>query len=311
MQFALLFPGQGSQSVGMLDAFQGDSVVRETFDSAKRVLGLDLWELAMRGPEEEIGRTEVTQPLMLTSGVALYRHWAAAGGPAPSVAAGHSLGEYSALVAAGCLRFEDALPLVRERALAMQEAVPRGVGAMAAILGLEAAEVVSICARAAQQERVEAVNFNEPRQTVIAGHVEAVERAMAAALDGGAKRAVRLSVSAPFHSSLLRPASIRLANALAKIELARPNICVINNVDVESPVEPAAIVDALIRQAAAPVRWVETMQAIEQAGVKLVAECGPGKVLTGLVKRCAKGIGVLSLASPEEVKKSIQALSGL
>ncbi|GMU48687.1 MAG: malonyl CoA-acyl carrier protein transacylase [Candidatus Desulfobacillus denitrificans] len=290
MKFALVFPGQGSQSLGMMAAYGDSTIVRGTFDEASAALGRDLWQLATSGPAEALNQTVNTQPLMLTAGIAVYRLWQEKGGQLPSMVAGHSLGEYSALVAAGVLRFEDAVPLVELRAKAMQEAVPAGEGAMAAILGLDAAVVKAVCEECSQGQIVEAVNFNTPEQTVIAGHAAAVQRAADAAKARGAKRAVMLPVSAPFHCSLMRPAAERLRQRLADLPVSAPHIPVVNNADVACPMEPQAIKDALVRQAASPVRWVETMQAMANQGISHVYECGPGKVLAGLVKRCADGL---------------------
>ncbi|MCF8149138.1 MAG: ACP S-malonyltransferase [Burkholderiaceae bacterium] len=290
MTFAIVFPGQGSQSLGMMAAYGDSPVIRATFDEASAALGRDLWQLVAEGPAEALNQTVNTQPLMLTAGVAVYRLWLEKGGVPPVLVAGHSLGEYSALVAAGVLQLKDAVPLVELRAKAMQAAVPAGEGAMAAVMGLDAASVIDACAEAAQGQVVQAVNFNEPKQTVIAGHKAAVERAAELVKAKGAKRALLLPVSAPFHCSLMQPAAEALKARLAELTLKVPQFPVINNVDVVSVSDPAAIKDALVRQAASPVRWVETMQAIESAGVNQVLECGPGKVLSGLVKRCVEGI---------------------
>ncbi len=305
MSFAFVFPGQGSQSVGMMAAYGDSPVVRATFDEASAALGEDLWTMVAEGPAEKLALTVNTQPIMLTAGVAVWRLWESLGGKTPSVVAGHSLGEYSALVAAGALTLADAVPLVRLRAAAMQEAVPAGTGAMAAILGLDDAGIAAACAEAAQGEVVEPVNFNAPGQTVIAGHKGAVERACEACKARGAKRAVLLPVSAPFHSSLLKPAADRLAVALADIAVAAPAIPVINNVDVTIETDPARIKDALVRQAAKPVRWVEIIQKMAAMGVTTAAECGPGKVLAGLTKRCADGITGVALADAESVNTNI------
>jgi len=269
----------------MLNGFGDNPVVRETVAEASEAIGIDLARMIAEGPKEELDLTTNTQPVMLTAAVATWRAWLAAGGPAPALVAGHSLGEYSALVAAGSLAFADAVPLVRFRAQAMQEAVPVGQGGMAAILGLSDDDVRAACAEAAQGEVVEPVNFNAPAQVVIAGHKAAVERACEAAKARGAKRALVLPVSAPFHSSLLRPASLRLQDYMAGLQFAAPSIPLINNVDVAIVTDPAAIRDALVRQAASPVRWVETMQKFASEGVTHVIECGPGKVLAGLTKR--------------------------
>lgn len=282
---AFVFPGQGSQAIGMLNGFAGNAVVKQTLDEASDALQFDLGKLIAEGPKTDLDLTTNTQPVMLACAVAFYRAWLAAGGAAPTIVAGHSLGEYSALVAAGVIRFADAVPLVRFRAQAMQEAVPVGQGGMAAILGLSDDDVRAACAQAAQGEVVEPVNFNAPAQVVIAGHKAAVERACEAAKAKGAKRALSLPVSAPFHSSLLKPASDRLRDYLLGVEFAAPVIDLVNNVDVAIVQDPLAIKDALVRQAASPVRWVESVQKIAASGVTHVIECGPGKVLTGLVKR--------------------------
>jgi [acyl-carrier-protein] S-malonyltransferase len=284
-QLAFVFPGQGSQAIGMLNGFAGNPVVADTIAEASDALALDLGKLIAEGPKEDLDLTTNTQPVMLASAVAFYRAWVAAGGTLPSLVAGHSLGEYSALVAAGVIDFKDAVPLVRFRAQAMQEAVPVGQGGMAAILGLSDDDVRAVCAEAAQGEIVEPVNFNAPAQVVIAGHQAAIERACEAAKAKGAKRALPLPVSAPFHSSLLKPASDRLREHLAQLTFLQPAIPVINNVDVAIVNDPAAIKEALVRQAASPVRWVETVQKMAASGITRVVECGPGKVLTGLVKR--------------------------
>ncbi|MEY5002711.1 MAG: ACP S-malonyltransferase [Burkholderiaceae bacterium] len=282
---AFVFPGQGSQAIGMLNGFADNPVVRDTISEASEVLQLDLAKLIAEGPKESLDLTTNTQPVMLASAVAFYRAWVAAGGALPALVAGHSLGEYSALVAAGVIEFRDAVPLVRFRAQAMQEAVPVGQGGMAAILGLSDDDVRAACAEAAQGEVVEPVNFNAPAQVVIAGHKAAVERACEVAKSKGAKRALPLPVSAPFHSSLLKPASDRLREYLAGVEFSVPRIQLINNVDVAIESDAVAIKDALVRQAAAPVRWVESVQKMSALGITRVIECGPGKVLSGLVKR--------------------------
>jgi [acyl-carrier-protein] S-malonyltransferase len=296
MSFAFVFPGQGSQSVGMMAAYGDVSIVRSTFNEASEALGDDLWAMVEQGPAEVLTQTVNTQPVMLTAAIAAWRLWLDKGGRKPAVLAGHSLGEYSALVAAGVISFADAVPLVRLRAAAMQEAVPVGTGAMAAILGLDTAGIVTACAEAAQGEVVEPVNFNANGQTVIAGHKAAVERAMDACKARGAKMAKALPVSAPFHSSLIRPAADKLAVRLAELTLNAPAIPVINNVDVAIESDPERIKDALIRQAYNPVRWVETIQTMAAMGVTTVAECGPGKVLAGLTKRCADGVVGVALA---------------
>jgi [acyl-carrier-protein] S-malonyltransferase len=285
--FAFVFPGQGSQAVGMLDAWGDHPAVRQTLDQASSALGEDIARLIHEGPKDALDLTTNTQPVMLTAGIACYRAWLADTGAEPMAVAGHSLGEYTALVAAGALTLADALPLVRFRAQAMQDAVPVGVGAMAAILGLDAEAVRKGCAQVAADtgEVVEAVNLNDPRQTVIAGTKAGVERACEALKAQGAKRALPLPVSAPFHSSLMKPAADRLRERLAQTPLAAPGIPVVNNVDVAIVTDAAAIRDALYRQAFAPVRWVETVQALRARGIANVIECGPGKVLAGMVKR--------------------------
>lgn len=305
MSFAFVFPGQGSQSVGMMAAYGDAAVVRATFDEASSVLGDDLWAMVVDGPAEVLTQTVNTQPLMLTAGVAVWRLWQEIGGRNPSILAGHSLGEYSALVAAGVINFKDAVPLVRLRAAAMQQAVPVGTGAMAAIVGLDTPSIVAACADSAQGEVVEPVNFNANGQTVIAGHKAAVERAMDACKARGAKMVKALPVSAPFHSSLIRPAAEKLAARLAELTLNVPSIPVINNVDVSIENDPAQIKDALIRQAYNPVRWVETIQAMAGLGITTVAECGPGKVLAGLTKRCADGVAGVALADRAAIEVNI------
>ena len=305
MAFAFVFPGQGSQSVGMMAAYGDASVVRATFDEASAVLGDDLWAMVADGPAELLAQTVNTQPIMLTAAVAAWRLWLEKGGKTPAVVAGHSLGEYSALVAAGVIEFKDAVPLVRLRASAMQEAVPLGTGGMAAIMGLDDDGVRAGCAEAAQGQVVEAVNFNAAGQVVIAGHKEAVERAMAACKARGAKLAKALPVSAPFHSSLLKPAADKLAARLAELEFKAPAISVINNVDVAIENDPARIKDALVRQAFNPVRWVETIQKMAGLGIVTVAECGPGKVLAGLTKRCADGVNGVALADAASIEANL------
>jgi [acyl-carrier-protein] S-malonyltransferase len=285
--FAFLFPGQGSQSVGMLQGWGDAPAVRETLAEASQALGEDIARLIREGPKDQLDLTTNTQPVMLTAAIACYRAWLADGGPEPAVVAGHSLGEYSALVAAGSLTLSDALPLVRFRAQAMQDAVPVGVGAMAAILGLDADVVRRGCAAVASEtgEAVEAVNFNDPKQTVIAGTKAGVEQACSALKAAGAKRALPLPVSAPFHSSLMKPAADRLQERLASTRFEPPRIALVNNVDVAVQSDPDAIRDSLYRQAFSPVRWVESVQAIRARDVAILIECGPGKVLAGTVKR--------------------------
>ena len=311
MTFAFVFPGQGSQSVGMLNSIAQRPEVRTTLQEASDALGEDVTKLIAEGPAEALSLTTNTQPVMLTAGVAFYRAWLAAGGAVPKVMAGHSLGEYSALVASGVISFKDALPLVRFRAEAMQSAVPVGAGGMAAILGLDDATVISVCAEASAASGgvVEAVNFNAPGQVVIAGASDAVTKACELLKAAGAKRALPLPVSAPFHSSLLQPASEKLQGYLANIEFKAPSIPVINNVDVEILNDPIAIKDALVRQAAKPVRWQETIQAMAGQGITQVVECGPGKVLAGLTKRINDqmiGVPVFDEASLTEVLASLK-----
>ena len=285
--FAFVFPGQGSQAVGMLDAWGNDTAVRQTLAEASDALGIDMAALIRSGPKDQLDLTTNTQPVMLTAGIACYRAWLAQTGRAPSLVAGHSLGEYTALVAAGVLSLADALPLVRFRAQAMQQAVPVGVGAMAAILGLDAGAVRDGCAdvMAATGEVVEAANFNDPKQTVIAGTKAGVDKACEVLKAKGAKRALLLQVSAPFHSSLMKPAADLLQARLAATAFGMPQIPVVNNVDVNIEVEAGAIRDALYRQAFGPVRWAETVLAMRARGVTHIIECGPGKVLAGMVKR--------------------------
>ena len=310
MKFAFVFPGQGSQSVGMLNAFADHAIVRETVQEASDALNQDLGKLIAEGPAEDLNLTTNTQPVMLTAAYAIYRAWQQAGGAAPAIVAGHSLGEYTALVAAGAIAFRDAVPLVRFRAQAMQTAVPVGEGGMAAILGLDDDTVRAVCAEASATGVVEAVNFNAPAQVVIAGHKAAVEKACEVAKAKGAKRALPLPVSAPFHSSLLKPASDQLREYLASVDVQVPSIPVINNVDVAIVSEPAQIKDALVRQAAGAVRWVESVQAMAAQGVTHVVECGPGKVLAGLTKRIdgnLVGVSVFDPASLEETLKLVTA----
>lgn len=298
--FAFVFPGQGSQAVGMLDAWGDHLAVREVLDEASAALGEDIGALIRGGPKEQLDLTTNTQPVMLTAGIACYRAWRAEGGAAPAVVAGHSLGEYSALVAAEALALKDALPLVRFRAQAMQEAVPAGSGAMAAILGLDASAVRDVCAQvaAASGEVVEAVNFNDPKQTVIAGSKAGVEKGCEALKAAGAKRALPLPVSAPFHCSLMKPAADRLKERLAATPFAVPRLPVVNNIDVAVVSDAAAIRDALYRQAFGPVRWTETVPALRARGATHVIECGPGKVLSGMVKRIDAEIVAGALFDP-------------
>ena len=313
-KFAFVFPGQGSQSVGMLDGWGDHPVVQQTLQEASDALGEDLAKLIKEGPKEALALTTNTQPVMLVAAVAAYRVWIAESGMQPDVVAGHSLGEYSALVAAGSLTLAQATPLVRLRAQAMQDAVPVGTGAMAAILGMDAARVAAGCAEvtasfgAGSAESVQAANFNDPSQTVISGSKAAVEKACEVLKANGAKRALPLPVSAPFHSSLMKPAAEKLRARLAEIEIAVPQIALINNIDVLVQTEPDAIREALYRQAFGPVRWVECVQAIKARGITHVVECGPGKVLAGMVKRIdaeMTGLALFDPASLEEVKGAL------
>ena len=312
--FAFVFPGQGSQSVGMLDAWGDHPLVKQTLQEASDALGENIGQLIHEGPKEALGLTTNTQPVMLVSAIAAYRVWLSEGGAQPSVVAGHSLGEYSALVAAGALTLAQAVPLVRFRAQAMQDAVPVGTGAMAAILGMDAQQVITGCAQAqatfaaGSGEVVEAVNFNDPAQTVIAGSKAAVEKACEMLKAAGAKRALPLPVSAPFHSSLMLPAAQRLKEKLAATPIATPTIPVVNNIDVALQTDPDAIREALFRQAFGPVRWVECVAAIKARGVHTLIECGPGKVLAGLTKRIdaeLTGLPLFDPASLAEVKTAL------
>lgn len=310
MKLAMVFPGQGSQAVGMLQAYAGLPGVDEVRRAAAESLGEDFVKLLDAGPVESLALTVNTQPAMVTAGYAAYRAWRSLGGPEPEVVAGHSLGEYTALVAAGAIRFADCLPLVRYRAQSMQEAVPEGLGAMAAILNLDDDAVRAACAEAAQGEVVQAVNFNAPGQVVIAGHKTAVARAMEACKARGAKRALPLPVSAPFHSSLMRPAAERLRGYLADVSMAAPRMQLINNVDVGIETQPAAIKDALVRQAAAPVRWVEVVRKMRAMGVTHVVECGPGKALAGMVKRIDGELHSHALADRASLEQALAAFKG-
>ena len=310
MKLAMVFPGQGSQSVGMLHAYAGLTDVDDARRQAGEVLGDAFLRLLDEGPAEALSLTVNTQPAMVTAGYAAYRAWRALGGPEPALVAGHSLGEYTALVAAGALQFKDCLPLVRFRAQAMQEAVPEGQGAMAAILNLDDEAVRAACSEAAQEEVVQAVNYNAPGQVVIAGHKAAVARAMEACKAKGAKRTLPLPVSAPFHSSLMRPAADKLRSYLEGVVMRAPEIPLINNVDVELRSDPAQLKDALVRQAAAPVRWVETIQRMKAMGVTHVVECGPGKVLAGMVKRIEGGLQSFAAADKASLEQALAAVKG-
>ncbi|HWA36664.1 MAG TPA: ACP S-malonyltransferase [Burkholderiales bacterium] len=308
MKIAFVFPGQGSQAVGMLKAYAGLPEVDAVRAEAGAVLGDDFLRLLDEGPAEALGLTVNTQPAMVTAGYAAYRAWRALGGPQPEVVAGHSLGEYTALVAAGAIAFQDCLPLVRFRAQAMQEAVPEGQGAMAAILSLDDDLVRAACAEAGGE--VQAVNFNAPGQVVIAGEKAAVARAIEACKAKGAKRAMPLPVSAPFHSTLMRPAAAKLATHLEHVSVAAPRIRVINNVDVQAESEPARIKDALVRQAASPVRWVESVRRMKADGVTHLVECGPGKVLAGMTRRIDAELQSFTLADRASLEQALQALKG-
>jgi len=305
MKFAFVFPGQGSQSVGMMQGWGERAEVRATFAEASDALGQDLWALVTDGPADLLNQTVNTQPAMLAADVAAWRVWQAAGGATPTLLAGHSLGEYAALVAAGALDFADAIRLVRFRAEAMQAAVPEGVGAMAAILGLDDDGARAVCADAAAGQVVEAVNLNSPGQVVIAGNKAAVERAMVLAKEKGAKRALPLPVSVPSHSSLMLPAAERLLAHLQSVTINPPSIPVLHNTDVQSHAEPDAIRTALARQLHTPVRWVETVQALQRAGVERVIECGPGKVLAGLTKRIDDSLPALALVDEASLQAAL------
>jgi [acyl-carrier-protein] S-malonyltransferase len=310
MKFAMIFPGQGSQSIGMLASYGDVPVIGETLAEASDILKQDVARLIAEGPAEELNRTVNTQPVMVTAGICAWRLWRELGGAEPSLVAGHSLGEYTSLVAAGAISFFDCLPLVRLRARAMQEAVPLGQGAMAAILGLEDEAVRSVCAEAAAGEVCEAVNYNAPSQVVIAGHAGAVKRAMETAKARGAKRAVALPVSAPFHSSLMAPAAARLREALSGIRVDAPRIPVIHNVDAKSHSDPAEIRRALVSQADHPVRWVECVKEMAARGMTHVFECGPGKVLAPLTKRIADGLQGFALADRAGLESAAELSKG-
>jgi [acyl-carrier-protein] S-malonyltransferase len=309
--FAFVFPGQGSQAVGMLNAWGDHPAVAQTLAEASSALGEDLGALIAGGPKEALELTTNTQPVMLTAAIACYRAWRAEGGAEPAAVAGHSLGEYSALVAAGALTLADALPLVRFRAQAMQQAVPVGQGAMAAILGLEAAVVSDCCAAVAAEtgQAVAPANFNDPKQTVIAGNKAAVDLACERLKALGAKRALLLAVSAPFHSALMKPAADALRERLAQVPLQAPRIPLVNNIDVAVQTEPAAIRDALVRQAYGPVRWVEVTQALRARGLLHILECGPGKVLAGLVKRVDADVQTTTVLDPASLKAAMELVA--
>ncbi|MEO8158550.1 MAG: ACP S-malonyltransferase [Betaproteobacteria bacterium] len=309
MKIAFVFPGQGSQSVGMMNSFAQLPGVRETFSIASEAIGEDLWKLAQEGPAEELNRTVNTQPVMLTAGIAMYRAWELEHGVLPAISAGHSLGEYSALVACKAIDFADAVPLVRFRAQAMQEAVPAGVGAMAAILGLDDEVVRTICQEAGRMnESVEAANFNSPAQVVIAGTLAAVERAMEIAKDRGAKRAILLPMSVPSHCSLMRPAAERMREHLKTVKIDAPSIQVLQNAEVSSASSANEVRDALVCQLYRPVRWVDTVRAMVSAGVTDIVECGPGKVLAGLNKRIAPSVRTYTFGEEPAFKEALAAL---
>lgn len=309
MKYAFVFPGQGSQSVGMANGFEGLPVVRETFQEASQILRQDLWKMVMEGPAEELNLTINTQPLMLTAGVATWRAWIGYTGSRPAVLAGHSLGEYAALVASNAISFEAALPLVRYRAKCMQEAVPEGIGGIAAILGLDDEAVKHACLEASMGEVLEAVNFNSPGQVVIAGHRDAVLRGMDAAKAAGAKRAIMLPMSVPSHCSLMKPAALRLGDYLKNVAIKKPEIAVLHNTDVSRHEEPGEIRNALVEQLYRPVRWVETIQSIFHEGMEAVSECGPGKVLAGLNKRIEPRQAIFALTDRAALEEAAAKLT--
>lgn len=311
MTFAFVFPGQGSQSVGMMNGYAGLPIIRETFSEASEVLKQDLWAMVNDGSADDLNLTVNTQPMMLTAGVAVYRAWIHLGGKKPAIIAGHSLGEYTALVAAEALSFTDALALVRYRAQAMQQAVPEGVGGMAAVLGLDDAIVGTLCQEITSQgtgESLEPANFNSPGQVVIAGHKNAIQRGIELAKTKGAKRAIMLPMSIPSHCSLMKPAAENMKQQLAAIALQSPKIPILHNADVKSHTDPATIKDILVQQLVSPVRWVDTIRAFAAAGITHVVECGPGKVLAGLNKRIAPDLQQHSLADSEAIDQVINLL---
>lgn len=311
MKLAFVFPGQGSQSVGMMSGYEADGIVRQTFEQASAILGEDMWSMAEKGPAELLNLTTNTQPLMLIAGVAVYRAWIAAGGPEPEVLAGHSLGEYSALVAAQSMQFTDAVPLVRFRAQCMQDAVPAGTGAMAAVLGLDDEGVRAACNEATRgSEIAEAANFNAPGQVVVAGQKAAVERAVEAAKARGAKRAMLLPMSAPSHCSLMKPASELLAEKLRSVTIDMPKIAVIHNESVAAAQDVAGLRQSLVRQLFSPVRWVETIRSLGESGVTHIVECGPGKVLAGLNKRIGVEVQTLALTDTAALQSAVETLKG-
>lgn len=310
-KIAFVFPGQGSQSVGMLGELAGRyPAVAQTFEEASEALGFDLWKLVAEGPESDLNQTQNTQPALLAAGVSVWRVWEQQGGSVPAMMAGHSLGEYSALVSAGALAFADGIRLVAERGRLMQEAVPGGTGAMAAILGLEDQAVIDVCAASASDQVVQAVNFNSPGQVVIAGHKEAVARAVEAAKEAGAKRAVELPVSVPSHCDLMRPAAEKLAEQLREIPVSAPAIPVLHNVSVSTESEPDMIRQRLVEQLYSPVRWVETIETMKREGVVHVVEAGPGKVLTGLMRRIDRDLDATALFDSQGIEQLLEALNG-
>ncbi|MFU8838262.1 MAG: ACP S-malonyltransferase [Thiohalomonadaceae bacterium] len=310
MSLAFVFPGQGSQSVGMLaELAASEALVQQTFAEASEVLSYDLWQKVSEGPVEDLNQTHITQPAMLAAGIAVWRVWQQRAGSTPALMAGHSLGEYTALVAAGALGFADGIRLVEARGKLMQQAVPAGSGAMAAILGLDDAQVIAVCEQAAQGEIVSAVNFNAIGQVVIAGQTAAVARAIELAKEAGAKRAMPLPVSVPSHCALMQPAAAELATLLDGITITTPSIPVINNADVQQQSDAASIRDALVRQLYSPVRWVETVQNMHGAGVDTLVECGPGKVLVGLNKRIVKEMKALAIVDPASLDAALADLA--
>lgn len=310
-KIAFVFPGQGSQSIGMLGELAGEyPSVRQTFEEASDALGLDLWSLVSEGPESDLNQTQNTQPALLAAGVSVWRVWEQQGIASPVIMAGHSLGEYSALVSAGAIEFADGIRLVTERGRLMQEAVPEGTGAMAAILGLEDQAVIDVCAASAAGQVVEAVNFNSPGQVVIAGHKEAVARAVDAAKAAGARRAVELPVSVPSHCDLMRPAAEKLAEELKNIPVTAPAIPVLHNVSVSAESDPDMIRKRLVEQLYSPVRWVETILAMKQEGIGHIIEAGPGKVLTGLMRRIDRDLDASALFDPRGIAQLTETLNG-
>lgn len=308
MKAAIVFPGQGSQSVGMLGEWARDNeIIQRVFADASEALGYDLWDVVQNGPEERLNSTEVTQPAMLTAGVAAWSSWLAAGGSGPAMMAGHSLGEYTALVCAGAIGFQDAVQVVAERGRLMQAAVPAGEGAMAAILGLDDEVVIDLCAKAAEGEVVEAVNFNSPGQVVISGQAGAVDRAVAQASEAGAKRALKLAVSVPSHSSLMQDAAQKLGEKLAAIEIGAPRIPVLHNVNAASFDDPGAIREALVSQLHKPVQWVKTVNTMREAGVDTLIEMGPGKVLAGLTRRIDRSLNAYPVFDDPTMEKALAA----